>query len=137
VYVLIAAGWGHDIRHHFQPAQALGLVPPGTRVAAAPLATIGPRPSLAYYAGRHVTFLPDVEAAARWIGTPGPHLLVLQEREADRLRSAAPAWRATVLARRPMFAPRLKHILDGRAMRPSDHLVLLTDDVAPRRPSGP
>ena len=129
MYALIAAGWGTDIRSHFQPAQALGRVVVEGATASAPLATIGPRPSLVYYAGRHVTFLPDVEAAARWIGTPGPHLLVLQEREANLLRSAAPGWRGTVLARRPMFAPRLKHILDGRAMRPSDHLVLLTDGV--------
>ena len=78
-----------------------------------------------------MTALPNVEAAARWIQTPGPHLLVLEEREADLLRAAAPGWRGTVLVRRPMFAPRLKHILDGRAMRPSDHLVLLTDDVGP------
>ena len=119
-----------DIRSHFQPAQALGLAQM-RQAASAPLATIGPRPSLVYYAGRHVAFLPDVEAAARWIETPGPHLLVVQEREANLLCSAAPGWRATVLARRPMFAPRLKHILDGRAMRPSDHLVLLSDGVGP------
>jgi hypothetical protein len=130
VYAVIAATWGDDIRSHFQPAQALGLAPM-RQAASAPLATIGPRPSLVYYAGRHVTFLPDIEAAARWIETPGPHLLVLQEREANLLRSAAPGWRGTVLGRRPMFAPRLKHILDGRAMRPSDHLVLLTDGVGP------
>jgi 4-amino-4-deoxy-L-arabinose transferase-like glycosyltransferase len=126
VYVVIAAGWGDDIRNHFQPAQALGRVVADRADASAPLATIGPRPSLVYYAGRHVTFLPDVEAASRWIATPGPHLLILQEREAQGLRFAAPAWRARVLARRPMFAPRLKHILDRRAMRPSDHLVLLS-----------
>jgi 4-amino-4-deoxy-L-arabinose transferase-like glycosyltransferase len=131
LYAVIGAGWGEDMRSHFQPAQALGLVPLDGPTASAPLATIGPRPSLVYYAGRHVTFLPDLEAAARWLETPGPHLLVLQEREADLLRSAAPDWRGTVLARRPMFAPRLKHILDGRAMRPSDHLVLLTDGVGP------
>ena len=130
-YAVIAAAWGNDIRGHFQPAQALGLAPMHQAIASAPLATIGLRPSLVYYAGRHVTFLPDVDAAARWIETPGPHLLVLQEREANLLRSAAPGWRGTVLARRPMFAPRLKHILDGRAMRPSDHLVLLTDGVGP------
>jgi 4-amino-4-deoxy-L-arabinose transferase-like glycosyltransferase len=130
VYAVIAATWGDDIRSRFQPAQALGLAPM-RQAASAPLATIGPRPSLVYYAGRHVTFLPDVEAAARWIETPGPHLLVLQEQEANLLRSAAPGWRGTVLGRRPMFAPRLKHILDGRAMRPSDHLVLLSDGVGP------
>jgi 4-amino-4-deoxy-L-arabinose transferase-like glycosyltransferase len=130
VYAVIAATWGDDIRSHFQPSQALGLAQM-RQAASAPLATIGPRPSLVYYTGRHVTFLPDVNAAARWIETPGPHLLVLQEREANLLRAAAPGWRATVLARRPMFAPRLKHILDGRAMRPSDHLVLLTDGVGP------
>jgi 4-amino-4-deoxy-L-arabinose transferase-like glycosyltransferase len=130
VYAVIAAAWGNDIRNHFQPAQALGLAQM-RQAASAPLATIGPWPSLVYYAGRHVTFLPDVEAAVRWIERPGPHLLVLQEREANLLRSAAPGWRGTELARHPMFAPRLKHILDGRAMRPSDHLVLLTDSVGP------
>jgi hypothetical protein len=131
VYTVIAAAWGDDIRSHFQPAQSLGLAPMSSSTTSAPLATIGPRPSLVYYADRHVTFLPDVEAAARWIDTPGPHLLVLEERQADLLHAAAPDWQTTVLARRPMFAPRLKHILDGRAMRPSDHLVLLTDHVAP------
>jgi 4-amino-4-deoxy-L-arabinose transferase-like glycosyltransferase len=130
VYAVIAAAWGNDIRNHFQPAQALGLAQM-RQAASAPLATIGPWPSLVYYAGRHVTFLPDVEAAVRWIERPGPHLLVLREREANLLRSAAPGWRGTELARHPMFAPRLKHILDGRAMRPSDHLVLLTDSVGP------
>ena len=56
---------------------------------------------------------------------------MLGEHEADRLRAAAPDWRCTVLARHPMFAPRLKHILDGRAMRPSDYLVLLGDAAPP------
>jgi hypothetical protein len=97
----------------------------------APLATIGVWPSLVYYTGRHVTFLPDVRAAARWIVTPGPHLLVLREHDVDRLRAAVPEWRCTVLARNPMFSPRLKHILDGRAMRPSDYLVLLGDAAHP------
>jgi hypothetical protein len=72
-YAIIAAGWGNDIRWHFQPAQA------------------------------------KQTSSAPW----------------------HPAWRGTVLARRPMFAPRLKHSLDGRAMRPSDHLVLLSGGVAP------
>jgi hypothetical protein len=30
-----------------------------------------------------------------------------------------------------MFSPRLKHILDERAMRPSDYLVLLGDAAHP------
>ena len=131
LYTFVAVAWGDGIRNHFQPAQALGHAVAEQVGGSASLATIGPWPSFVYYTRRHVTLLPDVPAAARWVATPGVHLLVLGEHEADRLRTAAPEWRCAVLARRPMFSPRLKHILDGRAMRPSDYLVLLGDAAPP------
>jgi 4-amino-4-deoxy-L-arabinose transferase-like glycosyltransferase len=130
LYTFIAAGWGDDIRSHFQPAQALAHVVAERADESAPLGMLGAWPSIVYYTGRHVTVLPDVFSAARWLATPGSHLLVLREDEAGRLQAAVPEWRCAVLARHPMFAPRLKHILDGRAMRPVDNLVLLGDTDA-------
>ncbi|HET7221399.1 MAG TPA: glycosyltransferase family 39 protein [Vicinamibacterales bacterium] len=125
LYPLIAMMWSADIRNHFQAGQALGRtvlerLPPETQ-----LAVIGPRTSLAYYAERHVSFLQNIDAAAGWVaGTPGPHAIIGTLRDARRLQAMIPC-HCAILGQRPLFAPRLKHILDGRATVAPDDLVLL------------
>jgi 4-amino-4-deoxy-L-arabinose transferase-like glycosyltransferase len=125
LYPLIAADWGTDIRNRFQAGQTLGRtfverLPDDTR-----LAVIGPRTSLVYYAGHSVAFLQNIEAAVGWVAaTPGRHALVGTLRDARRLPTLMHC-RCAIVGQRPLFAPRLKHILDGRATVAPDDLVLL------------
>lgn len=125
LYPLVAADWGTDIRDRFQAGQALGRLSVERLRADTTLAVIGPRTSLVYYAGRPVSFLQNIEAAVGWVAaTPGPHAIVGTLRDARRLPTLMHC-RCVIVGQRPLFAPRLKHILDGRATVAPDDLVLL------------
>jgi hypothetical protein len=125
LYPIVAADWGADIRNRFQAAQVLEHMITQRLTDGTRLAVIGPRTSLVFYARRPVAFLPNIEAAVGWATeTPGPHALVGTLKDADRLPALMPC-RCAIVAQRPLFAPRLKHILDGRATVAPDVLVLL------------
>jgi hypothetical protein len=81
-----------------------------------------------YYCRRNVTWLHSVEEAAAFLAAGGRAFLVVHSRDLDEVRRAAAE--AHVLESRPLFLPRLGHLLG----EPGEErgLVLLSN-----RPAGP
>jgi 4-amino-4-deoxy-L-arabinose transferase-like glycosyltransferase len=124
LYPIVAWRWSDEVSGHFQAAQALGKVAARIAPLDAPLASTLLHPSLVHYARRPVDFLQSPKDVARFLAEPSRRYLVLSCRDVEAtIRSARTPLQ--VVARQPVFAPRLGHLLDGRMMTPANELCLV------------
>lgn len=124
LYPVVAWRWSDEIAGHFQAAQALGRTTATIAPAGAPLASTLLHPSLVYYARRPVRFLQSPDEVVQFLAEPSRRYLVLSCRDVEPTidRAGTPL---RVVARQPVFSPRLGHLLDGRMMTPANELCLV------------
>lgn len=125
VYAAVAVGWSAYVRERWQAPQRLAELAAHQLPAGMPLAVLGIRPSAVFYADRTVRFLTGAPEAARWMTAPGQQSLMIGRRDLEALRMSG--LQVDVLARVPTYTLRLKHLIDGRALRPSDELMLVIE----------
>jgi 4-amino-4-deoxy-L-arabinose transferase-like glycosyltransferase len=123
VYPVVAWRWSDEVSAHFQAAQELGRVTATIAPRDAPLASTLLHPSLVYYARRPVRFLQSPDEVDRFLAEPSRRYLLLSCRDVEATIDSA-GTPLQVVARQPVFAPRLGHLLDGRMMTPANELCL-------------
>lgn len=125
LYPVVAGRWSDEVSAHFQAAQSLGRVVATIARPGAPVASTLLHPSLVYYARRPVGFLQGPEDVARFLAGSPPRYLVLSCRDVEGTIKLTDT-PLNVVARRPVFSPRLEHLLDGRMMTSANELCLVS-----------